>query len=477
MSSADFRAQGHALVDWIAAYLDGIEAHPVVSRVAPGDIRRQLPPHPPEHGEDFAEHFPQVLADIDRVVVPGLTHWQHPSFFAYFPSNTSGPSILGELLSAGLGVQGMLWATSPACTEVETHMLDWLIDLLGLPEVFRSTGPGGGVLQDSASSATLCALLAARERAVDAIADLTRCTVYASEHAHSSVARAVRIAGLDPSNLRLIPADAAYAMRADAFADTLAADVRAGLVPTMVTATVGTTSSTAIDPVRAIATAAASTGCWVHVDAALAGTAAVCPEYRWIHDGLELADSYCFNPHKWMFTNFDCDAFYVADRRSLLQALSATPEYLRNPATASGEVIDYRDWQIPLGRRFRALKLWFVMRHYGAHGLRHHIRAHLDLAQHFAQLVRAHPDFELAAPVPLNLVCFRHRGGEDVNAEIVERCNASGELYLTHTRLDGRYVIRCSIGQTQTRRRHVDAAWRQIEQVAAAVGGQSGRRG
>lgn len=473
LSAADFRTQGHALVDWIAGYLDGVEQHPVRSQVEPGDVRRQLPEHPPEVGEDFAEHFEQVLADVDRIVVPGLTHWQHPSFFAYFPSNTSGPSILGELLSAGLGVQGMLWATSPACTEVETHMLDWLLDLLGLPETFRSTGAGGGVLQDSASSATLCALLAARERVAPRIADRARCTVYASEHAHSSVGRAVRIAGLDPANVRLIPADATHAMRADAFADVLAADVDAGLLPTMVTATVGTTSSTAIDPVRAIATAASPTGCWVHVDAAMAGTAAVCPEYRWIHDGVELGDSYCFNPHKWMFTNFDCDAFYVANRRALLDALSETPEYLRNPASDSGAVIDYRDWHIPLGRRFRALKLWFVMRHYGSEGLAHHIRAHLELAQHFAGLVQAHPDFELVAPVPLNLVCFRHTGGDDINAELVQRCNDGGELYLTHTRLDGRYVIRCSIGQTRTLRRHVDAAWQRIEQFAAEICGQS----
>jgi aromatic-L-amino-acid decarboxylase len=471
MSSEAFRAQGHALVDWIASYLDDIEQRPVRSTVEPGWVRDQLPTHPPEHGEDF----PRVLADVERIVVPGLTHWQHPSFFAYFPSNTSGPSILGELLSAGLGVQGMLWATSPACTELETHMLDWLLDLLGLPDRFRSTGPGGGVLQDSASSATLCALLAARERAVDRtgpagpIDPYRHCTVYASEHAHSSVAKAVRVAGLDPKLLRLIASDGDHAMRPDVLAEAVARDQRGGLLPTMIVATVGTTSSTAIDPVPAIADVAEPAACWLHVDAALAGTAAVCPELRWIHDGVERADSYCFNPHKWMFTNFDCDAFYVADRHALLRALSVTPEYLRNPASDSGEVIDYRDWQIPLGRRFRALKLWFVIRHYGSQGLRHHIAEHLRLASEFAARVTDHPDFELAAPVPLNLVCFRHRGGDAFNAALMDRLNASGALYLTHTRLDDRYTIRCSIGQTRTSQRHVDAAWEQITHVAAAM--------
>ena len=472
MSSETFRAHGHALVDWIADYLDGIEQHPVRSRVAPGDVRAQLPARPPEHGEDFAA----MLADVDRIVVPGLTHWQHPSFFAYFPSNTSGPSILGELLSAGLGVQGMLWATSPACTEVETHMLDWLLDLLGLPDRFRSTGPGGGVIQDSASSATLCALLAARERVLatgggtDGRVTAERCTVYASEHAHSSVAKAVRIAGLGPSNLRLIPADEQHAMRADALGDALDRDVRDGLTPTMVVATVGTTSSTAIDPVPAIAGVAERARCWLHVDAAMAGTAAVCPELRWIHAGVERADSYCFNPHKWMFTNFDCDAFYVADRHALLHALSVSPEYLRNPATEAGSVIDYRDWQIPLGRRFRALKLWFVIRHYGAEGLRHHIRAHVAMARDLAARIARHPDFEVVAPVPLNLVCFRHRGGDAVNAAIVERVNDAGRMYVTHTRLDGRYTIRFSVGQTRTTQRHVDAAWSEIRHAARQRG-------
>jgi aromatic-L-amino-acid decarboxylase len=466
LTGDEFRRHGYAVVDWIARYLDEVERFPVQSRVAPGETRAALPTGPPEHGEPFD----RMLADVDDIIVPGLTHWQHPSFFAYFPANNSGPSILGELLSAGLGVQGMLWVTSPACTELETHMLDWLLDALGLPDRFRSTGAGGGVLQDSASSATLCALVAARQRVVAAAADVARCTVYVSEHAHSATAKAVRIAGLDPDLLRVIPADDQYAMRADAFADALAVDRSRGLLPTMVVATVGTTSSLAFDPIADIARAAAPARCWVHVDAAMAGTAALCPEHRWIHEGVELADSYCFNPHKWMFTNFDCDAFYVADRTALLDALSISPDYLQNPATSSGAVIDYRDWQVPLGRRFRALKLWFVLRHYGVAGLRHHVREHIRIAQRFAQQVARHPDFELAAPTALNLVCFRHRAGDEHNAALVDRLNRSGRLYLTHTQLDGRYTIRLSVGQTHTTQRHVDAAWEEIQRTADELG-------
>ena len=310
-----------------------------------------------------------MLEDVDRIVLPGITHWQHPSFFAYFPCNNSGPSILGELLSAGLGVQGMLWSTSPACTEIETHVLDWLVDMLGLPECFRSSSSGGGVIQDSASSAALCAVLAARERATGYLSGdqgLTRpLTAYVSTQAHSSIEKAVRIAGLGSDHLRLVPVDERYAMRADALAELVRADRSAGRTPCFVAATVGTTSSNALDPLRAIGEICRREGLWLHVDAAMAGTAALCPELRGIQDGLELADSYCFNPHKWMFTNFDCDCFWVADRSALVRTLSILPEYLRNAATESGKVIDYRDWQVPLGRRFRALKLWFVIRWYG----------------------------------------------------------------------------------------------------------------
>jgi aromatic-L-amino-acid decarboxylase len=450
MTSAEFRRHGHAVVDWVAGYLDRVGSLPVASLVAPGEVRAALPEHPPEHGEPFAA----MLRDVDEVVVPGLLHWQSPRFFGFFPCNGSGPAILGELLSAGLGVQGMLWATSPAATEVETLVLDWMLDLLGLPDRFRSTGDGGGVIQDSASSATLCALLAARERAGSPYGTLTG---YASTQAHSSVEKAWRIAGLDPAHLRAVPVDETYALRPGALAALVAEDVAAGLRPVFAVATVGTTSSNGVDPVAAIAEVLAPYGAWLHVDAAMSGTAAVAPEYRWVNDGVERADSYCVNPHKWMFTTFDCDCFWVADRAALVRALSVVPEYLRNAASESGAVVDYRDWQVPLGRRFRALKLWFVIRHYGAEGLRHHVREHVALAQELADWVRAQPDLVLAVDPPLNLVCLRHADGDAATQAMLDGVNASGEAYVTHTRLDGALTVRVCVGATQTRRADVDA--------------------
>lgn len=470
MTPEEFRRWGRAAVDWIAAYQERVEALPVLSQVKPGEVRGLLPPDPPQVGEPFES----ILADLDRVILPGITHWQSPSFFAYFPANASGPSILGELLAAGLGVQGMLWATSPACTELETHVLDWLVDMLGLPVVFKSSGQGGGVIQDTASCATLCALLAARERAmgwrgieqgVDA-----RLVAYSSSQAHSSVEKAMMVSGLGREKLRLVELDERFAMRPEALAALIKADRAAGLVPCFVSATVGTTSSHAIDPLPAIGPLCREAGVWLHVDAAHAGTAALCPELRHIHDGLEWADSYCFNPHKWMFTNFDCDCFYVADRSSLIRTLSILPEYLKNRATESGAVIDYRDWHIQLGRRFRALKLWLVIRHYGVAGLQHHVREHVALAQELAGWVEADDRFELVVPPPLNLVCFRLRGPDEENQLLLDRLNATGRVFLSHTRLRDRLTLRMSIGQTHTARRHVEAAWRLIGDVAAGRG-------
>jgi aromatic-L-amino-acid decarboxylase len=466
MSPDEFRLWGREAVEWIAGYMERVEELPVLSRAAPGQVRAALPRRPPERGEPFDA----VLRDMDAVVLPGITHWQSPSFFAYFPANVSGPSILGELLSAGLGVQGMLWATSPACTELETHVMDWLVDLLGLPERFRSTGEGGAVIQDSASSAVLCAVVAARERATGGRANRTGVdrplAVYATGQTHSSIEKAVRVAGLGSEAVRLVDVDATLAMEPADLASRIEADLAAGTTPCLVVATVGTTSSNAIDPVRAIGEVCARHGVWLHVDGAMSGTAAVCPELRFVNDGLELADSYCFNPHKWMFVNFDCSAFFVADRAALVGALGILPEYLRNPATESGAVIDYRDWQVPLGRRFRALKLWATIRHYGAEGLRHHVREHVRLARELAGWVRADERFELAAPAPLNLVCFRHRGGDEINQRILDTVNGSGRLFLTHTRLDGRLVLRMSIGAARTERRHVERAWGEIQDAA-----------
>jgi len=467
MTPEAFRRHGHAAVDWIANYLEKVELYPVLSQVAPGAIRASLPAEPPVQGEPFEA----MLADVEKLILPGLTHWQSPNFFAFFPGNSSGPAILGDLLCAGLGVQGMLWATSPACTEVETHVLDWMADMLGLPAPFRSGATGGGVIQDTASSAALCAVLAARERATQGVSNRRGCdgrlTAYASTQAHSSIEKAVGVAGLGRENLRLIEVDAGFAMRPELLAERVRQDRTAGLAPCFVAATVGTTSSNAMDPLPAIGQICREEGLWLHVDAAMAGSAALCPEYRHFQDGLEFADSYCFNPHKWLFTNFDCDCFYVADRGALIRALTILPEYLQNQATQSGAVIDYRDWQVPLGRRFRSLKLWFVIRHYGIEGLRCHVRRHVALAQQFARWVAADERFELVVPPPLNLVCFRLKGGDDINQRLMDQLNRSGKLYLTHTRLGGRLTLRLCVGQTSTDERHVRAAWDHIQEALA----------
>ena len=469
MPPEEFRRQGHAVVDWIADYYSRIESYPVSSRVQPGEIRAKLPQAAPQQGEPFD----QILADMERVVLPGITHWQSPNYYAYFPANASGPAILGDLLSSGLGVQGMLWSTSPACTEVETHILDWLVPMLGLPEKFLSTTSGGGAIQDTASSGNLCALLVARERATQYASNEKGCdrslVAYCSTQTHSSVEKAMKIAGMGVQNLRQIEVDSNFAMRADDLQQQIEADRKVGLVPCFVCATIGTTSSCAVDPVRAIAGICREHGVWLHIDAAMSGTAALCPEFRFTHDGVELVDSYCFDPHKWMFTNFDCSVLYVADRKHLVQTLSVLPEYLRNKATESGAVIDYRDWHIQLGRRFRALKLWFVIRHYGIEGLQHHIREHVRLAQMFAGWVRADSRFEFAAPPSLNLVCFRLRSGDEANQTLMDRLNASGNLYLTHTKLDGKLALRFCVGQANTQARHVEQAWERIQQEAAKL--------
>jgi aromatic-L-amino-acid decarboxylase len=466
MSPDEFRHWGHAVIDWIADYQKRVEALPVLSTAQPGQVRAKLPVDPPVQGEPFEA----ILADVERLILPGITHWQSPNFFAYFPANASGPSILGELVSAGLGVQGMLWATSPACTELETHVLDWMADLVGLPARFKSAGLGGGVIQDSASSAVLCALLAARERATEFQTNEAGCdrtlAAYTSPHAHSSVEKAVKVAGLGRRQLRLVEADDSCAMRPEVLAQLVTSDRQQGLQPFFVSATLGTTSSNGFDPLPPIAQICRAQGMWLHVDGAMFGSAALCPEFRTWQAGIELADSYAFNPHKWMFTNFDCDCFYVADRAALIKTLSVLPEYLRNQATESGAVIDYRDWHVPLGRRFRALKLWFVIRHYGLEGLRYHIRRHVELAQEFAQWVEASSDFELAAPAPLNLVCFAHRAGEAFNRQLLERLNQTGKVYLTHTTLNGRFILRFCVGQTNTESEHVRRAWELIQEVS-----------
>jgi aromatic-L-amino-acid/L-tryptophan decarboxylase len=472
MTPEEFRAHGHRLVDWMADYLRDVGARRIVPEVKPGDVRRLLPPAPPDEGEPFE----RIIADFEQLIVPGMSHWSHPGWFAYFAANNSPPSILAEMLTATMAAQCMSWQTSPAATELEQVTMAWLAQMLALPEGFT------GVIQDTASTATLVALLSARERASGFAGERLgaesgqRLRVYASAEAHSSVLKGVKLAGYGAEALRSIPVDERYALRADLLEDAMARDAAAGLVPACVVATVGTTSSTAIDPVPAIAKLCRRHGAWLHVDAAWAGSAAILPELRWILDGVEQADSLVFNPHKWLLVNFDCSAYFVRDVATLLRTFTITPEYLRT--AHDSDVVNFRDWGIQLGRRFRALKLWFVIRSYGVDGLRAMLRRHVGLGQELAGWIEATPGFELMAPAPLGLVCFRYRppavSADDprltqLNRELLARVNASGRVFLTHTTLGGQYAIRLAIGQRCTERAQVEDAWRLVRDAAHAT--------
>ncbi|MCE7975044.1 MAG: aspartate aminotransferase family protein [Leptolyngbya sp. PLA1] len=497
MTGQHFRDLAGRVASLIERYWDGVDARPVRATVTPGALLEALPARAPEAGEASLD---RCLADVERLVLPALTHWQSANFYAYFPSNISSPSVLGEFLSAGLGVQGMLWATSPAATELEMRVLDWLGGAIGLPDPFLfgtagARASGGGVIQGTASDAALAALVAGRWRTLRSLpenarrAALPRLTAYTSTQAHSSILKAAMIAGLalgpeDHEQFRLVPVREDLSMDPAALESMLRADVARGLLPCFVSATLGTTSSTAIDPLDAVGGAirgVCGSTPWLHVDAAHSGSACVCPEHRAMLRGIELADSFCFNPHKWLLTNFDCNCFWTRDRASLTGAMSVTPEYLRNAPSDAGAVVDYRDWHVPLGRRFRALKLWFVLRYYGLEGLRSHIRHGVRLAALFEELARSDARFEVAAERSLNLVCFRlsPRAGEAPeqtdarNRELLERLNATGRLYLSHTVLPGsgpapaRYVLRMAIGAVRTREEHVRAAW---DLIAASAG-------
>lgn len=475
MDTAAFRAHAHALADWMADYLERVGTLPVTPDVRPGEIRRQLPAAPPETGEPFQ----RLLADFERVIMPGMAHWNHPGWFAYFPANHSPPSILAEMVTAALGAQGMSWATSPAATELEQVTMDWLRQLIGLPAAFT------GVIQDTASSATLVALLTARNRALGWAAGAQGAAApgagdlvcYASTEAHSSVAKGARLSGFGTDRLRLVPTDAHYGMDPAALARAMAEDAARGLRPACVVATIGTTSSTGLDPIPPIAEACRRHGAWLHVDAAYAGSAALLPECAPAFAGIDAADSYVFNPHKWLLVNFDCSAYFVRDVDALLRTFSMSPEYLR--AAHDAEVANLRDWGIPLGRRFRALKLWWVLRSYGAEGLRAMLRGHLALAREFAGWVAADPAFELRAPVPFGLVCFRWTGDrpdadpaalDAANRRILERVNGSRRVHLTHTVLGGRYTLRLAVGQRTTGHEDVAVAWRLVREAAAVEG-------
>jgi aromatic-L-amino-acid decarboxylase len=467
MPPDEFRRHGHRLVDWIADYLEHSERYPVLSRVSPGEVARALPESAPEIGEPFDA----VLEDFERTIVPGLTHWNHPGFFAYFAITGSAPGVLGEFLSAALNVQAMLWRTSPAATELEAVVLGWLRRLIHLPDTFE------GVIYDTASISSLHALAAAREQAVPGVRvqglagrDLPPVRVYCSEHAHSSIDKAVMTLGLGHGALRRLPSDQEFRLSVDALQSAVAEDRRTGVQPIAVVATVGTTSTTSVDPVNAIAEVCEREGLWLHVDAAYAGVAAMIPGYEHILHGASRADSLVVNPHKWLFTPFDASAFYCRRMDVLRRAFALTPEYLKT--TEEGVVRNLMDTGVQLGRRFRALKLWMVLRHFGADGLRARLSEHIRLAHLFADWVSQDPEFQLLAPVPFSVVCFRARprGVADealdaVNERLLDRVNATGKVFLSHTRLNGTYTLRLAVGHLRTEERHVREAYDLLRQL------------
>ena len=471
MNLDEFRQRGHELIDWMADYFENIEKYPVKSQVKPKEIINQLPLQPPENGESFDK----IMEDFNQIIMPGITHWQHPSYFAYFNANNSYPSVLAEMLTATLGSQCMIWQTSPAAAELEERVMEWTANMIGLPDYFT------GVIQDTASTATLCSLLTAREKASSfqinekGFNDKSKFTIYCSVETHSSIEKAVKIAGFGKDFLRKIPVDKNNALILKDFERQILDDSRDGFIPLAVVATIGTTSSTAIDPIKQIGHICKQYGLWFHIDAAYAGTALVLPEKRWMIEGVDLADTFVFNPHKWMFTNFDCSAYFVKDKEALIRTFEILPEYLKTKEDE--RVTNYRDWGIQLGRRFRALKLWFVIRSFGVEGIQEKVRNHLKWAQELAEEISNSEDFEVLAPVPLATVCFRFKpdGVSDLedlnklNAKLLDTVNNTGKAYLTHTKLNGNYTIRFVIGQTNIEKRHIENGWQLLKETARSL--------
>lgn len=470
MTPDEFRKHAHSLVEWMAMYLENVENYPVKSAVKPGEIFNQIPALPPEGPEPF-ENF---MRDLEEIIMPGITHWQSPDFFAYFPANSSPPSVLAEMVMATLGAQCMNWETSPAAAELEEKMMIWLRDMIGLPSNLE------GVIQDSASSATLAAIITAREKITgyeinnngSASAGVLR--VYCSEQAHSSVDKAVKICGIGEKNLVKITVRDDLSMDPASLQKAIEEDRRKGFIPCCVVATIGTTGTTAVDPLRAIGEICSKNDIWLHVDAAMAGTALILPEFRWMIDGKEYIDSFLFNPHKWMFTNFDCTAFFIKDAAALIKTFEIVPEYLKT--RTRGIVNDYRDWGIPLGRRFRALKLWSVIRSFGTVGLQKKIREHIEFAARLREMIIKEPDFEILAPVIINVVCFRfspsgigEKGLNELNEKLNHLLNDSGKLYLSHTIINGKYTLRMVTGQTNVTFSHVEKAWVLIKECARSL--------
>jgi aromatic-L-amino-acid/L-tryptophan decarboxylase len=470
MKPEEFRKHAHELVDWMAGYMENVSSYPVKSSVSPGEIFSKLPDNPPEEPEEFKTFF----TDFENIIMPGITHWQSPNFFAYFPANSSPPSVLAEMLISVLGAQCMIWETSPAAAELEEKVMNWLRDMTGLPSYFE------GVIQDTASTATLAAIITAREKITgfrfneEGSSGEKRLRIYCSGQTHSSVEKAVKIAGIGRKNLVKVDVLDDYSLDPLALERAISEDIGNGLAPCCVIATLGTTGTTAVDPLKQIGEICSKYNVWLHVDAALGGTALILPEFRWMTNGIEYVDSFVFNPHKWMFTNFDCSAYFVKDAGMLIRTFEILPEYLKT--RTRGKVNDYRDWGVPLGRRFRALKLWCVIRMYGVNGLREKVRYHIKIASELAKAISAEPDFELLAPVNLNTVCFRYNpsGIPDdevnrINEELNHRLNDSGRIYLTHTKLKGNYTLRMVTAQTNVTLGHVEKAWNLIKETARAI--------
>jgi aromatic-L-amino-acid decarboxylase len=465
MDNKAFRRQAHEFIDWMADYLEQVEHLPVKAQVEPGDIYGKIQDEAPLEGEKIED----IFSDFREIILPGMTHWQSPNFFAYFPANSSYPSVLAEMLTATLGAQCMKWETSPAATELEERMMNWLKKMTGLPEHFS------GVIQDTASTATLTAILTARERFSEfrvnesGFSNADRFRVYCSTETHSSIEKAIKIAGIGRQNLVKVGVDGQFRLDPSLLQQAIETDISAGYKPVCVVATLGTTGVTAVDPLEEIGKICSRYGAWLHIDAAFAGSALILPEYRWMIKGVELADSFVFNPHKWLFTNFDCSAYFVKDEHTLMQAMQIVPEYLRTDK--QGRVKDFCDWGVPLGRRFRALKLWFVLRSYGVEALQEKLREHILMARELAEQIGQEPDFEIMAPVTMNLVCFRHKpsGITDdnelnrINEKLLKEINATGKAYMSHAKVNGKFFIRMVIAQTNVEKTHVEQAWKLVK--------------
>ena len=467
MNINEFRKHGHELVDWMADYFENVEKYPVRSKLSPGEVLKKLPKSPPHE----AEKFSSIMKDFNEIVIPGITHWQNPNFFAYFPANNSYPSVLAEMLTATLGVQGMIWETSPAAAELEEIVMNWLKEMTGLPSDWQ------GVIQDSASTSTLVALLSARERITEfqtnEIGFLTnKYRIYCSSEAHSSVEKAIKIAGFGKQSLTKIEVDDQLRLCPQKLEETIKADIIEGLIPCAVVAALGTTGTGAIDPLESISKICERFGIWLHVDAAYAGSAMVLEQYRDMLEGIELADSFVFNPHKWMFANFDCSAYFVKDHKMLTRTFEIMPEYLKT--NADKLVNNYRDWGIQLGRRFRALKLWFVIREMGITGIQKKIQNHITWAAELADLMRMHQGFHVIEPQNFGLVCFYIKGKDEpdiektnqLNKNILENINNNGKIYMSHTKVRERFIIRLVVGQTNVERKHILNAWEIIRSEA-----------